>query len=65
MQRSSTKIGAFATALAKAQSELANPEKSLIATLPPPVSRGGAGKKLSLRLVGLGSWSRSQMPWPA
>ena len=43
MQRSSTKIGALATALAKAQSELANPEKSLIATLPPPVS-GGAEK---------------------
>jgi hypothetical protein len=35
MQRSSTKIGALASALAKAQSELANPEKSLVATLPP------------------------------
>ena len=34
MQRSSTKIGALATALAKAQSELANPEKSLTANLP-------------------------------
>ena len=43
MQRSSTKIGALATALAKAQSELANPEKSLVATLPPPVP-GGAEK---------------------
>lgn len=34
MQRSSTKIGALAAALAKAQSELANPEKSLTANLP-------------------------------
>jgi ERF superfamily protein len=52
MQRSSTKIGALATALAKAQSELANPEKSLIATLPPPVS-GGAEK--SFRYASLAS----------
>jgi hypothetical protein len=43
MQRSSTKIGTLATALAKAQSELANPEKSLVATLPSHVS-GGAEK---------------------
>ena len=35
MQRSSHKIGALATALAKAQAEIANPEKSL----PPPSSR--------------------------
>jgi hypothetical protein len=41
--QSSTNIGALATALAKAQSELANPEKSLVATLPSPVS-GGAEK---------------------
>lgn len=34
MHRSSTTIGALATALAKAQGELANPEKSLTATLP-------------------------------
>src|SRR5436190_8479622 len=40
MQRSSTKIGALATALAKAQSELANPEKSLVATLPSAVPGG-------------------------
>src|SRR6266403_2278300 len=43
MQRSSTKIGALATALAKAQSELANPEKSLVATLPSPIA-GGVGQ---------------------
>ena len=33
MQRSSNKIGALATALAKAQAEIANPEKSLTATI--------------------------------
>ena len=33
MQRSSKSIGAIAAALAKAQSELANPEKSLTATI--------------------------------
>jgi hypothetical protein len=33
MQRSSETIGAIAAALAKAQAELTNPEKSLIATI--------------------------------
>ena len=33
MQRSSETIGAIAAALAKAQSELTNPEKSLTATI--------------------------------
>jgi ERF superfamily len=33
MQRSSESIGAIASALAKAQAELTNPEKSLIATI--------------------------------
>src|SRR4030081_1831736 len=35
MQRCSETIGAIATALAKAQSELTNPEKSLVATIRP------------------------------
>ena len=35
MQRSSEAIGAIAAALAKAQAELTNPEKSLIATIRP------------------------------
>jgi hypothetical protein len=43
MQRSSNKIGALATALAKAQSELANPEKSLVAILPSAMP-GGSNK---------------------
>ena len=41
MQRSSETIGAIAAALAKAQAELTNPEKSLIATIRSPFPRGG------------------------
>jgi hypothetical protein len=39
MQRSSESIGAIAGALAKAQSEIANPEKSLTATIRSPFPR--------------------------
>ena len=41
MRRSSEWIGAIATALAKAQSELTNPEKSLVATIRSPFPREG------------------------
>jgi hypothetical protein len=41
MQRSSEKIGAIAGALAKAQSELSNPEKLLVATIRSPFPREG------------------------
>src|SRR5258705_11210231 len=41
MQRSSESIGAIASALAKAQGELANPEKSLVATIRSPFPREG------------------------
>ena len=41
MQRSSGSIGAIAAALAKAQIELANPEKSLVATIRSPFPREG------------------------
>src|SRR6476661_1758010 len=41
MQRSSESIGAIAGALAKAQIELANPEKSLTATIRSPFPREG------------------------
>jgi hypothetical protein len=41
MHRSSETIGAIATALAKAQGELTNPEKSLIATIRSPFPREG------------------------
>src|ERR1700756_1921147 len=39
MHRSSESIGAIAAALAKAQSELTNPEKSLVATIRSPFPR--------------------------
>lgn len=35
MQRSSESIASLAAALANAQAELVNPEKSLVATIPP------------------------------
>src|SRR4051812_18065692 len=41
MHRSSPSIGAIAAALAKAQGELANPEKSLIANIQTPFPREG------------------------
>jgi hypothetical protein len=41
MHRSSPSIAALATALAKAQTELANPEKSLIGTIEPQDGNGG------------------------
>jgi len=41
MQRSSNKIGALAAALAKAQAEITNPEKSLSATIQSPFPREG------------------------
>src|SRR6202451_3395965 len=41
MQRSSETIGAIAGALAKAQSELTNPEKLLVATIQSPFPREG------------------------
>jgi hypothetical protein len=41
MQRSSESIGAIAGALAKAQSELTNPEKSLVATIRSQFPREG------------------------
>ena len=42
MQQSSPSIAALATALAKAQIELTNPEKSLIGTIEPQRGEGGA-----------------------
>ena len=41
MHRSSESIGAIAAALAKAQAEIANPEKSLTATIRSPVPAPG------------------------
>ena len=48
MQQSSSSIGNLAAALAKAQVELVNPEKSMVATIPVDGKGGGQGD-LSLR----------------
>src|SRR5215475_5942467 len=40
MHRSSDSIGAIAAALAKAQAELTNPEKSLVGTISSPLREG-------------------------
>ena len=42
MQRSSNSIGALAAALAKAQAEIENPQKSLTATIASPFPREAA-----------------------
>jgi hypothetical protein len=42
MQHSSNSIGALASALAKAQLEISNPEKSLMATIVSPFPREGS-----------------------
>src|SRR6202140_5805467 len=52
VHRSSESIGAIAAALAKAQSELTNPEKSLIATIRSAFPRGG---KRTFRYASLAS----------
>src|SRR3981081_3662066 len=52
MHRSSESIGAIASALAKAQGELTNPEKSLTATIQSPFPREG---QLTLRYASLSS----------
>jgi ERF superfamily len=53
MQRSSETIGTIAGALAKAQAELTNPEKSLVATI--EIEGGGQGRERSFRYAPLSS----------
>ena len=62
MHRSSESIAALAAALAKAQSELSNPEKSLVATI--GAGRPGEGAR-SFRYAPLSSGHRPQSPRPA
>ena len=50
MQRSSESIGSIAAALAKAQAQLVNPEKSLVATIR---SDRGSGAERSFRYAPL------------
>ena len=59
MQRSSKSIGAIASALAKAQSELTNPEKSLVATIGPR-SPGRATGPSAMRRSPVGSTSSAK-----
>ena len=64
MQRSSETIGAIAAALAKAQAELTNPEKSLTATIRSPFPRE---EDRTFRYASLVERARDrpQVPWPA
>src|SRR5689334_22707885 len=55
MQRSSASIAALATALAKAQIELANPEKSLIGTIEPQGGDSSQGAARHFRYAPLSS----------
>ena len=60
MQRSSETIGTIARALAKAQAELSNPEKSLVATIR---ADGPGGESIGRSVMrrspaGLGSYAR-------
>ena len=64
MQRSSHKIGTLAAALAKAQAEIVNPEKSLTATIESPFPREGQRTFRYASSVH-GARHRSQMPGPA
>ena len=63
MQRSSESIGAIAAALAKAQSELANPEKSL--TRPSASNRGESRSDLPLCAAVQRTRHRAQGAGPA
>ena len=63
MQRSSELIGAIAAALAKAQAELVNPEKSLSATIRSPVPAEVTEHSATPRYPA-GSTSCAK-PWPA
>ena len=64
MQRASETIGALAGALAKAQTELVNPEKSLVATIREEGPRG-ARTDLPLRATLKRARDCAQSPRPA
>ena len=64
MQRSSENIGTIAAALAKAQAELTNPEKSLVATIRTDVA-GGAVERSFRYAAFQRAGNRAQDPKPA
>jgi hypothetical protein len=49
MQRSSETIGTIAAALAKAQAQLVNPEKSLVATVQCRMADAGLNRPFAMR----------------
>jgi hypothetical protein len=55
MQRSSETIGTIAAALAKAQAQLVNPEKSLVGTIRSDQTTSGGGSERSFRYAPLSS----------
>lgn len=57
MQRSSETVWAIGAALAKAQYEIANPEKSLTATIRSPFPREATGFQPAQGLAGRGQTS--------
>ena len=61
MQRSSESIGRLATALAKAQAELVNPEKSLVATIS-QTARAAPGNRFATRRYQVG-WRLCARRW--
>ena len=63
MHRSSESIGTIAAALAKAQAELTNPEKSLVATIRSPFPREN-DRTFPLRTAFERARHRPQEPWP-
>ena len=59
MRSSSERIGALAAALAKAQSEITNPEKSLTATILSPFPRESSQPSATRRCQRGWTWSAS------
>jgi len=64
MHRSSDTIATIAAALAKAQVELTNPEKSLVATIRSPFPRE-ADRTFRYAPLSKRVGHRAQEPWPA
>ena len=64
MHHSSESIGAIAAALAKAQAEITNPEKSLTATIRSPFPREG-DRTFRYAPLSTRARHRSQGAWPA
>ncbi len=62
MQRSSGSIASLAAALAKAQIELVNPEKSLVGDHPSQTARAAPGNRFATRRYHVG-WTLCARRW--